>query len=94
MAGLWSTCSHNGEETILSYTIITKKADKKISQIHNRMPLIIDFNHIDNWLTSDSLLELNSNYELIKKDPLNFYKVDSFVNSYRNNNKDCIKPIS
>ena len=46
MAGLWSTCSYNGGETILSYTIITKKADKKISQIHNRMPLIIDFNRI------------------------------------------------
>ena len=94
MAGLWSTCSYNGGETILSYTIITKKADKKISQIHNRMPLIIDFNCIDNWLTIGSLVELNSNYELIKKDPLNFYKVDSFVNSYKNNNRDCIRPIS
>ena len=94
MAGLWSSFLSKYNETILSYTIITKKADKEISHIHDRMPLIIGFNHIDNWLKSDSLIELNSNYELIKKDPLNFYKVDSFVNSYKNNNKGCIQPIS
>ena len=93
MAGLWSSFLSKDNETILSYTIITKKADEEISHIHNRMPLIIDFDRIDDWINIDSLIELNSNYELVRKDLLSFHKVDSFVNSYRNNNKDCIQPI-
>ena len=93
MAGLWSSFLSKDNETILSYTIITKKADEKISHIHDRMPLIIDFDRIDDWININSLIELNSNYELVRKDLLSFHKVDSFVNSYRNNNKDCIQPI-
>lgn len=93
MAGLWSSFLSKDNETILSYTIITKKADEEISHIHNRMPLIIDFDRLDDWINIDSLIELNSNYELVRKDLLSFHKVDSFVNSYRNNNKDCIQPI-
>tara|TARA_Y100001970_G_C14100227_1_gene785062 strand:- start:23 stop:691 length:669 start_codon:yes stop_codon:yes gene_type:complete len=93
MAGLWSSSSLNDKEIVLSYTVITKKADKEISHIHDRMPLIIDFDHIDDWFNNDSLIELNSNSELIRKNQLNFHKVDSFVNSYRNNNQNCIHPI-
>ena len=93
MAGLWSSFLSKDNETTLSYTIITKKADKEISHIHNRMPLIIDFNRIDDWVNIDGLIEVNSNYELVRKDLLSFHKVDSFVNSYRNNKKDCIQPI-
>ena len=93
MAGLWSSFSLNDKEIVLSYTVITKKADKEISHIHDRMPLIIDFDHIDDWFNNDSLIELNSNSELIRKNQLNFHKVDSFVNSYRNNNQNCIHPI-
>ena len=57
------------------------------------MPLIIDFDRLDDWINIDNLIELNSKYELVRKDLLSFHKVDSFVNSYRNNNKDCIQPI-
>ena len=94
MAGLWSSWSLNDKEIILSYTIITKKADANISHIHNRMPLIIDSYHINNWLNNDSIIELNSNSELIRKDQLNFHKVNSFVNSYTNNDQTCIRPIN
>ena len=65
MAGLWSSWSLNDKEIILSYTIITKKADANISHIHKRMPLIIDSYHINDWLNNDSIIQLNSNSELI-----------------------------
>ena len=94
MAGLWSSWSLNNKEIILSYTIITKEADADISHIHNRMPLIIDSYHIDDWLNNDRIIDLNSNSELIRKDQLIFHKVNSFVNSYKNNDQTCIRPIN
>ena len=59
MAGLWSSFLSKDNETILSYTIITKKADEEISHIHNRMPLIIDFDRIDDWINIDSLIAVS-----------------------------------
>ena len=93
MAGLWSSWSINDKEVFLSYTIITKKAGEEIAHIHSRMPLIIDFDHIDDWFNNDNLVELNTDSELIGKNQLSFHKVSSFVNSYRNDDKACIHPI-
>lgn len=45
------------------FTIITKKADVSVNHIHNRMPVIFEYNEISDWLNGkniDSMLKDNS----------------------------------
>lgn len=46
------------------FTIITKKADLSVNHIHNRMPVVFEYNDISDWLNGksiDSMLKDNSN---------------------------------
>lgn len=55
----------NANEYDMYYTIITKDADKSISHIHNRMPVIFDKQKISDWLEGKSIDEiLNKEIEL------------------------------
>lgn len=55
----------NSNEYDMFYTIITKDADKSVSHIHNRMPVIFDRQEIRDWLEGKSIKEmLNKEIEL------------------------------
>ena len=55
IAGLWTRW-----KDIKSFTIITKSANSNISNIHHRMPLIIEQNHIKSFL--DHSIKFDSSY--------------------------------
>ena len=91
LAGIWETWT-NAEEKILSCTILTAEAKGAIADIHHRMPVVIPSEYYDLWLG-----ELVGRKELIEALPeveLQFYPVSKTVNSPKNDNLDCIKPIS
>jgi putative SOS response-associated peptidase YedK len=49
-AGLWETW--NGpDQTIESCTIITTKANELMAELHNRMPVLLDRQDFDGWMT-------------------------------------------
>lgn len=56
----------------ICYTIITKDANDSMSQIHNRMPLILEKDEIDDWFNGKHIEELikqndfKLEYELVK----------------------------
>jgi len=55
MAGLWESWKdRTSGEVIESFTIITTAANALVSQIHDRMPVIIDPNDFDTWLTTST----------------------------------------
>lgn len=55
----------SSNEYDMFYTIITKDADKSVSHIHNRMPVIFDRQEIRDWLEGKSIKEmLNKEIEL------------------------------
>ncbi len=91
-AGLWTTWSMSSER-IFTYTILTTKARKSISAIHDRMPVILSKSKVDMWINSEN------NYLEIEKDILNdvqeldHYQVSNFVNSTRSNSIKCITPF-
>ena len=92
LAGIWSTWSDpETEEKLLSCTILTSEAKGATSEIHHRMPVIISAQHYDLWLG-----ELDGRKELIESLPfveLQMHQVSKTVNSPKNDNPDCIKPI-
>lgn len=95
-AGLWENWRNAEGEDVLSFTILTTSANELLSQVHNRMPVILDEQAFDGWLDparSDkgSLAGLLRPYP---SDALQFYPVSTLVNSPRNDNPKCIERLS
>ena len=85
IAGLWTSWNDTK-----SFTIITKSANSSVSNIHHRMPLIIEKNHIKSFL--DHSIEFDSSYN--KQDiTLKSYKVSKLVNKPVRNDISCITSI-
>jgi len=99
LAGLWETWTNKegDEESIYkSCTIITTEASEPIREIHNRIPVILMPEFNEKWLNT----EVQDPKELgaILQDGLirdmQFYPVSKYVNSVKNNDPSCIKPIA
>jgi putative SOS response-associated peptidase YedK len=89
LAGLWESWS-NGEDELVTCTIITTKANTEAVKVHHRMPLIIQPQDYDSWLS-----KLDERKQLLNALPevnLELYPVSKKVNSPKNDTIECIKP--
>ena len=68
--------------------IITREANQNISDIHHRMPVILDKKDENLWLNGDDIF----NSELSEQ--IEYYPVRKIVNSPRNNSTECIEQES
>ena len=92
-AGIWRIEDRNNIK-IPVCCIITKEANKKITFIHNRMPIIFSFNESLNYL-NDTSNEFSKNITSTEiEDELDFYEVSTIVNNPLNNYKRCVDPIN
>ena len=95
MAGLWSTFTRSDGSKIHSTTIITTNANELMSEIHHRMPVILDDESVATWL-NPRIQDLNMLSKMLKpyesKDMYS-YKVSPIVNNARNDLKECILKI-
>ena len=85
IAGLWTRW-----KDIKSFTIITKSANSNISNIHHRMPLIIEQNHIKSFLDHSIKFDSLYNNQDIR---LRYHKVSKLVNNTVKNDISCITSI-
>ena len=92
MAGLYRTISKSIDENIDSYTIITTSAHDGINKIHNRMPVILQKEHINKWIYNkkNDVFEVME-YLTTHAPNLSYHSVSTLVNSPTNNNSQCIK---
>ncbi len=95
MAGLWSVWKDTAGNAVYTYTIITTKSNAQMGALHDRMPVILHKENIDQWINSwktgkDEALNLLRPYD--KK--LEIYPVSTKVNSVRYNNADCVEKIN
>ena len=94
-AGLWETWK--GDELAYhSCTIITTKASEAINEIHDRMPVILKPELIKEWL-NPAIYEYKElgmilKHGYVKK--IKSYPVSKVVNSPKNNDPRCIRPVS
>ena len=82
IAGLWDK-SYMGE----CFTILTCAPNILMSNIHKRMPVILEANKINSWLDLDDQENL---LNPAKDDLLEEYPVSTFVNSPKNDSINCI----
>jgi putative SOS response-associated peptidase YedK len=94
-AGLYSVWK-SGDEKVPTYTIITTDANKKMEQLHDRMPVMLLKEEWDRWLDPDNN-DTDALKELLRPfpdDAIDFYQVSKDVNNVRNNSEELINPVN
>ena len=95
MAGLWKIASRIPNETTSTYTIITTSAQKNISKIHHRMPVILKKEYINEWIfNEDNDICKKIKYSRPYNNSLKSHTVSTLVNSPSYNNPNCIRKDS
>jgi putative SOS response-associated peptidase YedK len=94
-AGLWSTWRDSEGHRIVSFTIVTRPAEGIVSELHDRMPVILAPDAYAAWLDRDlqdasavvALLERHRGAELIA------HEVSRRVNNVNSDGPDLIEPV-
>lgn len=76
---------YDQEET---FAILTTEANSLVSQVHERMPLILDEKGEQKWLDSP---EVHSLLRPFPAEQMECYAVSEKVNNWRNDTPDCFK---
>ncbi len=85
-AGIWRKEKHNDDKRRV-FSIITKSANKKINEIHHRMPVVLNANNAQDYLDDK---ENNLIFDNLDEVDLNFNEVSKYVNNPKNNDEKCI----
>lgn len=95
-AGIWESTRVNGNETIDTCTIITTSANEMLTPIHHRMPVILEREDWDMWL-SIAPVETDQLTTLIKPaepDQMQVWGVSHAVNKVKSDQPELILPIT
>jgi putative SOS response-associated peptidase YedK len=89
-AGLWEQWYQSGHEPLVTYTIITGRANALVAKLHDRMPVVLDPADYDRWLTDDDPSWLLQPYppELMRA-----YPVSTRVNSPKIDDESLIECV-
>ena len=95
-AGLWEVWHADQDDQILSCTIITTTPNALMEKIHDRMPVILDPQHYEQWLdageqTPDTLDKLLKPFAASK---MKAYAVSTAVNRPANDSLANIAPVA
>ncbi len=89
-AGIHSEWKDDNGETIDSFGILTKEASEDVTDIHQRMPVILKQEDEQNWLNPE--LDRNEILEIISFTPkIKSYQVSKYVNNAKNEGEKCIR---
>ncbi len=76
-----------------SCTILTTGANKLLSRLHDRMPVLLDRPDFEQWLDPESdPAPLRSLLQPAPERALKMVPVSSFVNAARHEGPECIEP--
>ena len=89
-AGLWRKEKYNDDKRRV-FSIITKAANKKINEIHHRMPVVLNANNAQDYLETKDNNLIFDNFEDVD---LSFSEVSKYVNNPKNNDEKCITTIN
>lgn len=96
VAGLWTTWHDPATPVdaplLHSCVLITTEANDTVATVHNRMPVLLDDDGVDEWLTNSDLAPLHL-LRPAPNDVVSGVKVDIAVNSTRNRGPQLIDKI-
>ncbi|HEY3149482.1 MAG TPA: SOS response-associated peptidase [Dongiaceae bacterium] len=93
-AGVWEGWRNPEGEIVRSFAIVTTSANERLAPIHDRMPVMLTREDEDAWLDPNKaepeLLSLLAPYDPARTE---LYRVDTRVNSVKNDNPECMKRL-
>ena len=92
MAGLWERWKKGGEP-IESFTIITGPPNSLAAELHDRMPVILEPDHWDAWLTSKDMGEVQAMLQPFPAQLMRAHPVSPKVGNVKNDTPDLIEPL-
>ena len=94
LAGLWESWQRDGNE-LQTMSLMTCAANQRLSEIHDRMPVIIERQHYTTWLASETpLVALQALLRPAANETVVMRAVSTRVNSARNDGPACIEPLA
>jgi putative SOS response-associated peptidase YedK len=91
--GLWEERNDSLGNRLLSCTILTTEANELVSEIHDRMPVIIEASDYDLWLNVKTPLDTLG--EIMKAYPAELmqgFPVGDMVNKTSFDSPECMRP--
>ena len=95
LAGLWELWRDAGGEWLATCSVVTTEATEPVAEIHDRMPVVLDPEHWNDWLDPDALGAAEAQALVSRPQPpllLERWAVSPEVNSVRNNSSRLIEP--
>ena len=95
VAGLWTAWkdpNQSNGQVVHSAVALTTDANDMVSQVHHRMPVLLDRSGVANWLDDKNINPL-AQIQVVDNDALLVCAVSTKVNSSRNNGSELIEPI-
>jgi putative SOS response-associated peptidase YedK len=92
-AGLWERWSKD-DEPLESFTIITTTANPPLSDLHDRIPVILPTDVYALWLDPDVNPAALTALLRPPEDDLEAYPVNPIVGNVKNETPDCIEPVA
>jgi putative SOS response-associated peptidase YedK len=93
VAAIWDTWHSGSAEERRSFSILTTSANDFMREIHERMPVILGAEELDDWLDPE-IHEQDAIAKLMKPCPsdwLESAEVSTLVNSPKNNTEEVLK---
>lgn len=98
MAGLWEENRKVSEDgtPIRTVTIITTSANEPMSELHDRMPVLLESEHFDRWLDPGfrDTEKLKQLLAPAADDRLKMTPVSRRVNSPKHDDAQCVEPVN
>jgi len=82
------------QEGTLEVAILTKEGTGKMATIHHRMPVLLAYDKMVDWLAPQSDDDIMNLVTTQKAPELELIKVSSYVNNAANEGAECIEPVA
>lgn len=96
LAGIWESWQSKGTgEIIESCAILTTAANDVMQPIHHRMPLMLNNETTENWMTEGlNPKRYREIMEAAQDEPFRHWQISKAVNKPSNNNPSLIEPVA
>lgn len=93
-AGIWDVWKNENDQEIHSFSVITTRPNAEMSEVHNRMPVILPNRELQNrFLQEKDLLETIALLQPLEDDMLRIFPVSYAVNSVEANSPDLYRTV-
>lgn len=92
-AGVWESWEHAGREW-RTYSILTTVPNSEMSDVHDRMPVILHKDNHAQWLAADTRQDIEPLLMPYEHGGLDMFEVSKEVNVTRTNDNRLITPIN